>query len=225
VATHLSLSGEARLRSAQRLLEWLAPADGDVPAVLAGDFNAEIGEDSLRLLTAADDLGMAQQAQQKQQPESRPNRSASFVDTWSHLSAPESGSQCGRVDSEVGLDGSAAHTLPSRPSPSVETDAGLGPGLPCGLTFPTCDPVKRIDFILARNATRTGGAVLWPTASFLVGDQPNARTADLRFAPFLLFHPSQTRWLFLFSSWPSPPLKYQRHSGAIQTLDSLPSGP
>lgn len=158
--------------------------------VLTGDFNAEPHEPAVQYLldpanyaavkcTAVDDQSVGRTGS------SSSISPAAFVDSWSEHSQ-RSDTTASPVGAEMEID--ATGSIVSADA-SLSSTAGGDPGF----TFPSCNPVKRIDFVLVRNATAPadgGSGRRGPTAtianSYIVGTRPTKDTGVLRYLDLLI---------------------------------------
>ena len=166
--THFALSSAARDAAAASIVAWAAE-QGHENVVLMGDLNAEPDEESLRIL-----------------------REGGFRDAWEdmHPFVPAQAEVCevakqeeeeeeeeeGEEEEEAELsradvEGAAEKDACERRSRASETQAQERHAQ-ASFTFPTCDPVKRIDYVLFR------GKSLRPVAARLCGAEPTEESKN-----------------------------------------------
>lgn len=152
--------------------------------MLTGDFNAEPEEDAIRYLLDPVNFVAGEGCDAGTNTEKAANTAdavnvgdeyrSPFVDSYMAHSLRKQHLVAESQHVEVDVSGNAVKSL----TPS-EYSADLG------YTFPACSPVKRIDFVLVRNATtsRNHGAskravTVTVVDSYIVGKQPTADTGE-----------------------------------------------
>jgi endonuclease/exonuclease/phosphatase family metal-dependent hydrolase len=162
------------------------------PQVIGGDFNADPHERSIRAFThkTADtcyDDGTSTGS----------NKDADFgtCDSADSDGQHQQGSKSLFKDSYLHASTVVPHGSPENVSHTTPPWAELGRGY----TFPSCNPVKRIDFLLVRNGTCTGtctgtgagASTATIAAHWVVGTEPGGRPPPSR-APTLTGRQAQT---------------------------------
>lgn len=165
--------------------------------VITGDFNAEPHENFIRQLLherSYQHIDCSKAPRSRRQGGERGasfdsltispdvNNAAPFVDSWHHLATQryqhrllmQQQSEVQEVATSVDVAGNVASVEPS----VVMED---------GFTFPACNPIKRIDFILVRNfsvESSSSSPVVTISQSRIVGDQPTADTSTFLYYCF-----------------------------------------
>eukprot|EP01032_Pedospumella_encystans_P014181 gene14181-16306_t len=147
MTSHFSLNERARNQGVRTLVQEITrtnnPKYKHSPVqVLMGDFNAEPDEVAIQYLLEEDNFNLAGlDCSAVEETHEASNTTATcektqrapFVDAWQHVQQSTHAATPSTSDEAA------------EPEVEVKTDAGL--------TFPACNPVKRIDFIMVRNAS------------------------------------------------------------------------
>jgi len=164
LVTHFALSSAARDAAAASIVAWAAE-QGHENVVLMGDLNAEPEEESLQILReggfrdAWEDMHPFVPAQ------------AEVCEVAAQEEDEEEGGQEETDKKREGGDGAAEKDACEERARASEAQAQEGHAQ-ASFTFPTCDPVKRIDYVLFR------GKSLRPVAARLCGAEPTEESKD-----------------------------------------------
>lgn len=196
---HYSLSPRGRAMGVLDSWEFIhSHQDSSDLQILGGDFNAEPDEYTMQYLTAAAADGMSKKEKSGGELEvvldEMGELVSSFVkdagadgvcDTVYHNSLASLRND-GAKNSSPCPDFTDAWVWKAENLRRVSSDSGSSPSEldMLGYTFPACNPVKRIDYLMVRNTTRpktvdTGGEKRWRgqiTDTRIVGQQPTADT-------------------------------------------------
>lgn len=164
--THLSLSSPARDAAARSIVAW-ATEQGHEHVVLMGDLNAEPEEESLRVFRE----GGFHDAWDEMHPFVPTPAEVCEVDNQDELEEEEGEKEEATHKKREDLEGAAEKDACERRARERETQAQERLAK-TSFTFPTCDPVKRIDYILFRSKS------LRPIAARLHGAGPTEESKD-----------------------------------------------